>query len=130
MGKYVISYAGCAAVMVALDVLWLGYIAPDFYKRTIGHLLAPKPDLVVAALFYVLYVAGVVFFAVAPALTAGGWPRAALLGAFAYMTYDLTNLATLRDFPVIVAAADIAWGAFITACAATGGYFAVQAAGR
>jgi uncharacterized membrane protein len=134
LNKYVKAYIACAAVMVAIDAVWLGVIALDFYQRTIGHLLAGQPDFRAAALFYALYIAGIVIFAVRPALDGDTWKRAALLGAlyglFCYMTYDLTNVATLRDFPWIVAAVDIAWGMFISAVTATAGFLAAARVGR
>ncbi len=134
MGKYVIAYAVCAVVMVAIDAVWLGFIALEFYQRTIGHLLAARPDFGAAALFYVLYIAGLVIFAVRPGLDSGRWQRAAgfgaLYGLFCYMTYDLTNVATLRDFPWRVAAVDIVWGMFISAVTAAAGFFAARAAAR
>jgi len=130
MKKYCVAYAACALTMVAIDAVWLGFLALDFYQRTIGHLLAERPDFGAAALFYVLYIAGVVFFAVRPALDGGTAKRAAGLGAlyglFCYMTYDLTNVATLEGFPWIVAAVDIVWGMFITAVTATAGYLAAR----
>jgi uncharacterized membrane protein len=132
--KYLIAYAACAVTMVAIDAVWLGVIALEFYQGTIGHLLAEEPRFGAAALFYVLYIAGIVIFAVRPALDDGRWKRAALLGAlyglFCYMTYDLTNLATLKNFPAIVAVVDVSWGMFISAVTATAGFFAATAAGR
>ncbi len=120
--------------MVAIDAVWLGVIALEFYQRTIGHLLAEQPGIGAAALFYILYIAGIVFFAVRPALNGGTWKRAAGLGAlyglFCYMTYDLTNVATLKNFPAIVAVVDVSWGMFISAVTATAGFFAAAAAGR
>lgn len=134
MNKYVAAYAACAATMVAIDAVWLGVLALDFYQDTIGHLVADRPDFRAAALFYVLYIAGIVIFAVRPALGGGTWTRAAGLGAlyglFCYMTYDLTNVATLRDFPWLVAGVDIAWGMFISAVTASAGYAAARRVGR
>lgn len=134
MKRLLVAYAACAVTMVAIDAVWLGVLALDFYQHTIGHLLADRPDFRAAALFYVLYIAGIVIFAVRPALDGGAWTRAAGLGAlyglFCYMTYDLTNVATLRDFPWIVAGVDIAWGMFISAVTAAAGYAAARRIGR
>jgi uncharacterized membrane protein len=95
--------------------------------------LAEHPNLPAAILFYVLYIAGVLIFAVAPALRGGGWTTALLLGAalgfFAYMTYDLTNMATLKVWPVSLAVMDIAWGTLLTSLAATAGYVAASRVG-
>ncbi len=134
MNRYVVAYIACAATMVAIDAVWLGVIALEFYQGTIGHLLAEEPRFGAAALFYVLYIAGIVIFAVRPALDGGTWQRAALLGAlyglFCYMTYDLTNVATLKNFPAIVAVVDVSWGMFISAVTAAAGFFAAAAVGR
>lgn len=119
------AYGAALAVVVALDLLWLGVIARSFYQQGIGHLMAERPNFAVAGLFYALFVLGVTIFAVAPPIGAGGWQRAALVGAlfgfFAYATYDLTNLATLKDWPLGVALVDMAWGTFVGAAAAAVG---------
>jgi uncharacterized membrane protein len=107
-------------VFLVLDAIWLGLIAQPFYQAQIGFLLAEKAILAAASVFYLLYVAGLVFFVVEPALQAGTTPgRAALRGAFfglvAYATYDLTNLATVDRWPIAVTAVDMAWGAALGA---------------
>ena len=90
-------------VMLALDGLWLGVIAKNLYQQGMGHLMSPQPRLAFAALFYLLYPVGLLIFAVMPGLAEGSVARAAMLGAlfglFAYATYDLTNLAVVRDWP-------------------------------
>lgn len=115
-----IAYLVVLLVIALLDALWLGVLATDFFRAGIGHLLAEQPRLGAAAAFYLAYAAGVVRFAVTPARGAAGRAarQGALLGGFAYMTYDLTNLAVLRDWPLSVALVDIAWGSAITAVAA------------
>lgn len=122
------AYAGAAVAFVVLDAIWLGTVAKGFYFTQLAGLLRDKPDLGVAAVFYVIYLAGVVYFAVLPALTAGGLPVAllngAMLGFLAYATYDATNLATLKGYPAIVAVVDVIWGTFLTATAAAFGYLA------
>ncbi len=131
MKKYVAAYVASTLAMIALDSIWLTLVAHDYYQTAIGHLMAPKPDMGAAAAFYVLYILGTLIFAVAPALKIGKWTTAASLGGlfgfFNYMTYDLTNLATLRDWPVTMVFIDILWGIFITACAATAGYLGASA---
>lgn len=123
MSHYAIAYAVAATVFLAMDAVWLSLMASRLYRPAIGHLMAEQPALAPAALFYLLYVAGIVFFAVAPALEGRrGWLSAlgagALLGLLAYATYDLTNQATLRDWPWHVTAVDLVWGALVTGCAA------------
>ena len=123
--KYLTIYAGTAAVMVLLDLLWLGLLAKPLYQQGMGHLMAEQPRLGVALAFYLMYALGLVVLAVLPAAESGGVWRAsmngALLGAFAYATYDLTNLATLRGWPVWLAAMDIAWGTLVSAVSAAAG---------
>jgi uncharacterized membrane protein len=123
------ALGGTAIAMTILDAIWLGLIAFPFYRAYIGHLLAPAPHWPPAILFYLMYIVGIVIFAVLPSLT-GPWYKAlalgAVLGIFAYGTYDLTNHATMKDWPLIVTVVDMAWGAFITGTAATAGYFAVK----
>ncbi len=134
MTRTLVAAAAALLVMLALDALWLGVLALDLYRTQIGALMLDQPRFGVAALFYLFYIAGVVLFAVLPALEAGRWTRAAALGAalgfIAYMTYDLTNLATLRGWSTIVVLADLAWGVFITAVTASAGYAAASRVGR
>ncbi len=130
MKRYATAYAGTAAVMLLLDALWLGLIAQPFYAQHLGHLLAAEPRFGVAAAFYLLYALGVVIFAVAPRSGSAPWKttlgRGALFGFFAYATYDLTNLATLRDWPLALSLIDIAWGTVISTASAAGGKAAMD----
>lgn len=134
MNKYVAAYAGTAIVMVALDMLWLGVIAKPLYQQGIGHLMAERPNVGVAVLFYLLYALGVVIFAVSPQHNGSSWAitlaMGALFGLFAYATYDLTNLATLRDWPLRLSLIDIGWGTLVSAAAAAGGKAALDWATR
>lgn len=133
MKTWIVAYAAAAAAFLAADALWLGFIARDFYRGQLGDLMSPNPNLGAAAAFYALYVVGVVYFAVQPALVSGQWTTAlvsgALLGLVAYGTYDLTNLAVTRGFPATMAVVDMAWGAVLTAFAATVAFFAARAVG-
>ena len=101
---------------ISLDLLWLGVVAKNFYQNHLGGLLA-KPNWVAAGFFYVLYIAGIVFFVIQPQLTASKlrvFVTGGLLGLLCYGTYDLTNLATLKEFPLQVAVVDMIWGFVIT----------------
>ena len=126
MTKFIIAYGTTAAVFFALDFLWLGVVAKDFYRSALGSLLLERPNMTAAVVFYLLYVAGIVLFAVAPALATESWQKAVVLGAlfgfFAYSTYDMTNLATLKGWPLSVVVVDIAWGALLTGISAALGY--------
>ena len=125
MKSQLAAYVGTLIVLVGLDLLWLGVIAKPLYQQGIGHLMADNPNVPVAVLFYALYALGLVVFAVAPAGSAPGWGKtvlmAALFGFFAYATYDLTNLATLKQWPVGLSLLDIAWGSCVSAAATAGG---------
>ena len=128
--RYVIAYIATAVVFLSADAVWLGYVARSFYRDNLEGMLLEKPLLDVAGLFYGLYVVGIVIFGVMAGLRDDSWRSAAIYGAlfglFAYATYDLTNLATLKNWPMMVSVVDTVWGAFVTALAATGGYLAVR----
>ena len=130
MARFVIAYLATAVVFFAADFAWLGFATGRFYRPLLGGLLAERPNLPIAALFYVVYVAGVVVFAVGPGLAADSWATALLLGALlglvAYGTYDMTNLATLRNWPLAVSLLDLGWGIVLTAVSALLGYLATQ----
>lgn len=130
LARYLIAYLAAAAAMAVLDLAWLGFAVKAFFQPAVGALLAAKTNIPAAILFYALYAGGIVLFAVSPSLRGGDWMAALALGAalgfFAYMTYDLTNMATLKTWPVWLAAMDIGWGTFVTAIAATSGYFAAS----
>lgn len=127
---YLVAYIGTAIVFFGLDLIWLSK-ASSFYKREIGPLLLAKPNFAAAGIFYLFYIAGIVYFAVVPALNGGGWSKAlisgAVLGGFAYGTYDMTNLSTLKGWSWRICVADILWGTFLTGLAAVGGFWLVQA---
>jgi uncharacterized membrane protein len=114
-----------AAAFAVIDAAWLKSMS-KFYRRHLGHLMADRPHLGYAVVFYVLYIAGIVFFALRPALDGGSWLSAlgygAALGGFAYATYDLTNAATLKNWPLTIVVADILWGAFLTGLATLAGW--------
>jgi len=126
MPQTVIAYVTTAVVFFAVDYVWLSQVATRFYFDRIGHLLMDKPNLVAAGMFYAVYVAGIVIFAVAPALRGESLVTAivygALFGFFTYATYDFTNFATLKDWPVVVVVVDVAWGTFLSALSASFGY--------
>lgn len=126
----VIAYVGSAVVLLVLDVIWIMTATQWLYRPNLGNLLSDQPNLVVGGLFYLVYIIGIVVFAVLPAVEAKSWLQAlgfgALLGLVAYGTYDITNLSTLRDWPWIVSAIDLCWGIAVSALGALGGYVAVR----
>jgi uncharacterized membrane protein len=103
------------AVFFAIDMVWLGTVAKGFYRKHLGSLMSPKVVWPAAILFYLLFVAGTIVFVVRPALGQGQPLRALLFGALfgliSYATYDLTNLATLKDWPIAVTVVELIWGA-------------------
>ncbi|RUM26427.1 DUF2177 family protein [Rhizobium vallis] len=133
MKTALIAYAGTLLTLLFGDGVWLGLIARSFYRDQLGALMLPSPNLALAALFYLFFTAAVVVLAVLPALSAGSITTAlvhgAILGLAAYGTYDITNLATLRNWPLVMSVVDMAWGTALTALTAAGGYFAVRLIG-
>ena len=129
MLRYSIGYVATAGVFLLADYIWLNR-AIGFYRKSLGDLLAEKPNLVAAAALYLIYFAGIVVFTVMPAVRSDGWMSSLLLGGLlglvAFATYDLTNLATLSRWPLIVAVVDMVWGTFVTALASLAGFAAIQ----
>lgn len=125
MARYLLAYFAVGIVFLALDAVWLGVIAKDMYRAQIGHLMAPAVRPGPAAAFYLMYIAGVLYFAVSPALASGRWQDAvipaAVLGFIAYGTYDFTNWAVMRDWPAGMSIIDVVWGTVLTAAAAAAG---------
>ena len=101
----------------AIDLLWLGLIAKNMYAKHLGFIMAPKVKWVAAIIFYVLFVIALAFFVIHPAIEKQSWSYALLVGMFfgfiTYATYDLTNLATLQDWPIFITIVDLAWGSFL-----------------
>ena len=124
------AYAGSLLTLLVCDGIWLGLVARSFYRDQLGALMLPSPNLGVAALFYLFFAAAVVVLAVQPALSAGSITTAlvhgVILGLAAYGTYDMTNLATLRNWPLAMSLVDMAWGTLLTALTAAGGYLAAR----
>jgi uncharacterized membrane protein len=128
---YCIAYVATGLVFLAIDAIWLTLATQRLYRPLMGEMLAESFRFVPAMLFYLIYIAGIVVFAIAPALASDRWTTAAaygaFLGLFAYATYDLTNQATLRDWPVMITIIDMVWGTLLTAFAATIGFLITRA---
>lgn len=133
MMKYAAAYATTLVVMLLVDLPWITVIAKSMYREGIGHLMAENANLPAAVAFYLIYVFGLIWFGLAPhAMEPGVWRvagSAALLGFVAYATYDLTNLATLRDWPLGLTLADLAWGPFVSAVSTAAGKFVFDRVG-
>jgi uncharacterized membrane protein len=126
----IVTYIASLIVFLALDALWLGFIARDFFVAQMGPLLRDDPNFAVAAIFYLFFVAGILYFAVSAGLRESSMMVAVLNGAFlgllAYGTYDITNLSVLKGYPPILAAVDMAWGTFVSGVTAGAGYWAAK----
>lgn len=125
-----VAWVVAGLVFLGLDAIWLSTMSDRLYRPFIGELLAPSPNLVAAVIFYLIYVSGLVYFAIMPGLERGSLVKALINGAafgfVAYATYDLTNHATMRIWDWRVTTADIAWGAFVSAAAAGAAYLAAS----
>jgi len=112
-------YAIALPVFFFIDMIWLGLVAKSFYKAQIGHLMKPDVNWIAAIIFYLLFIVGLVIFVISPAMEKGSWVHAlvfgALFGLITYATYDLTNLAVTKDWPLLVTVVDLVWGAVLAA---------------
>lgn len=121
-------YIVLLAAFLAIDMLWLGLVARSFYQKYLGFLMASSPNWFAATLFYLLFIVGILFFVVIPGLESGSLKatllRGALFGLITYATYDLTNLATLKDWPVLLSVVDMLWGTFLSVSVSAIGFIA------
>jgi uncharacterized membrane protein len=128
MKTYLVGYLATLVTLAILDAAWLGVVSREFYKARLGQLLLEQPHWYAAILFYLIHALAIVVFAV-PLATS--WVSALLFGALfgfcIYAAYDLTNLATLRGWPLTVSLVDLAWGAVVTAAAAVASFLAMRA---
>jgi uncharacterized membrane protein len=119
-------YAITLPLFFAIDMVWLGVISKNFYREQIGFLMKANINWPAAILFYVLFIAGVVVFVVTPALEKQSWVHALLMGALfglvTYATYDLTNLATMKDWPLTITIVDLLWGMTLSGSVSTLAY--------
>ena len=131
---YLAAYLGAGLALGGLDAVWLSQTSANLYRPLLGALLAPGFRVLPAALFYLIYLAGVVYFGVRPGLQRGSWRistmNGGLFGFCCYATYDLTNQATLVRWSTSITLLDLAWGVFLTSTGATAGYWAARLAGR
>jgi uncharacterized membrane protein len=128
--KLIISYLLTFAVFLAIDMAWLGFIAKDLYRKHLGKFLSDEVNWIAAIVFYILFVIGIFIFAIMPAVEKNSLNSAILLGAlfgfFTYATYDLTNLATLKNWPLNIVFIDILWGSVLTGIVSTAGFYIVR----
>jgi uncharacterized membrane protein len=115
--QMLVMYLITLAVFFLIDMVWLGVVAKGFYRRHLGSMLSPNVNWAAAILFYLLFIVGLLVFVIRPALVGGEPVKAlflgALLGLISYATYDLSNLATLKDWPLVVTIVDLVWGSVL-----------------
>jgi uncharacterized membrane protein len=115
--QMLVIYLITLAVFFLIDMIWLGVVAKGFYRRHLGPMLSPKVNWAAAILFYLFFIVGLLVFVIKPALISGEPLKAlffgALLGLISYATYDLSNLATLKDWPLVVTVVDLVWGSVL-----------------
>lgn len=111
-------YLMATGIFFAIDMVWLGLVAKDFYQKQIGFLLSKEVNWIAAIIFYLIFILGLVVFVITPALNDGDWKKALLMGALfgvvCYATYDLTNLATMKGWPLMVTIVDLVWGGVLS----------------
>jgi len=126
MAYYLKLYFATLIAFFAIDMVWLGLVARTLYRKYLGFLMAPHPNWTAAILFYLLFVVGILVFAVLPGLEANSLKatllRAALFGLISYATYDLTNLATVKDWPLVITVVDMVWGTVLSVAVSLAGF--------
>jgi uncharacterized membrane protein len=127
IGSFIKIYLITLPIFFAIDMIWLGFIAKDFYRENLGQLLSPNINWTAAIIFYLLFIGGLVVFVISPAVEKNSLVHAliygALFGLITYATYDLTNLATLKDWSLTVTIVDLIWGMVLSASVSTISYF-------
>jgi uncharacterized membrane protein len=127
--KLVGQFLVVLVVFFAIDLFWLGVVAKDLYSKYLGYLMAPQINWVAAITFYLLFIVGLMIFVLLPALDKQSLSHAliygALFGFFTYATYDLTNLATIRDWPITITIIDLIWGTSLSAAVSSISYLII-----
>lgn len=117
-------------VFFSIDIIWLAFVAKKIYQKELGFIMSPKPNWLAAILFYFIFIAGMVFFVINPAVERSSWTYALYVGAWygfvSYSTYDLTNLATLKDWPLKITIIDLIWGSSLGSLVSTITFFILK----
>ena len=128
--QIIVSYVLTTIAFLIIDLIWLGLIAKNLYRKFLGSFLSPDVNWTAAVIFYLLYIVGISIFAIYPSVNKDSFFNAILLGGlfgfFCYATYDLTNLATLKDWPLTIVFIDIIWGTVLTASVSLAGFYIVK----
>ncbi len=128
--KILLVFIITTVIFAAIDLIWLGFIAKNLYQQKLGFIMADMINWIAALIFYIMYIGGMLYFVIFPSLNNGNWQTAllkgAILGVLCYGTYDLTNMATLRNWPSEIVIIDILWGAFLTGLTSTLSFLVTQ----
>lgn len=126
--KYIVLFLTTTVIFFAIDMLWLGVIARSFYREKLSFIFTGQVNWTAAVIFYLIYIAGILYFAILPGIHSDNWKlvllNGAVLGFLCYATYDLTNMATIKQWPLIVVLVDITWGTILTASVSILSYLA------
>jgi uncharacterized membrane protein len=127
MVYYLKLYFASLVVFFAVDMVWLGLVARSFYKKSLGYIMAPAVNWIPAIIFYLLFIVGILVFVVLPGVKEGSLQntifRAVLFGLITYATYDLTNLATINQWPLAVTLVDLVWGMVLSTIVSVAGFY-------
>lgn len=130
---FVKLYSIAFPVFLAVDMIWLGFVAKSFYRTQIGVLMKSDINWIAAIIFYLIFIAGLVVFVITPAMEKSSWTHALLFGALfglvCYATYDLTNLAVAKDWPLLVTIVDLVWGGVLASSVSVVTYFVANKIG-
>jgi len=131
--KWLLYYGITLAVFMVIDLIWLGFIAKDIYSKYLGYLMADNVNWLAAVVFYLIFIGGVCYFVLYPSLIDKNMTnlliRAALFGFMTYATYDLTNLATIKDWPINITIIDLIWGTTLSTSVSVISYFIINLLG-
>jgi uncharacterized membrane protein len=131
--KWLLYYGITLAVFMVIDLIWLGFIAKDIYSKYLGYLMADNVNWLAAVVFYLIFIGGVCYFVLYPSLIDKNMTnlliRAALFGFITYATYDLTNLATIKDWPINITIIDLIWGTTLSTSVSVISYFIINLLG-
>lgn len=120
-------------IFFGIDIIWLTVVAKNFYSKYLGYIMSPNPNWAAAIIFYLLFIGGLIFFVLSPALEKNSWQHAltagVLFGLMTYATYDLTNLATIKSWPLLVTIIDLVWGMILSASVSIMSYFLAKKLG-
>ena len=130
MWEFIKTYIVAFVVFLVVDIVWLAVVAKDLYQKELGYIMKAKPNWIAAVIFYLVFIVGVVFFVINPAIEKNSWTYALFVGMFfgliTYSTYDLTNLATLENWPLKITIIDLIWGSSLGGMVSTISFFILK----